>query len=86
MRVQKKKLKEFKKKELPCFFTPSALEKWNYEYRVETEKKKTKIKWTKKRYIKKKKRYIGWLCEHFIETLTIPKKATLRTEILKKEK
>jgi len=27
MRVQKKKLKEFKKKELPCFFTPSALEK-----------------------------------------------------------
>jgi len=26
MRVQKKKLKEFKK-ELPCFFTPSALEK-----------------------------------------------------------
>jgi len=75
MRVQKKKLKEFKKKELPCFFTPSALEKWNYEYRVETEKKKTKIKWTKKRYIKKKKRYIGWLCEHFIETLTIPKKS-----------
>jgi len=47
MRVQKKKLKEFKKKELPCFFTPSALEKWNYEYRVETEKKETKIKWTK---------------------------------------
>jgi len=26
MRVQKKKLKEFEK-ELPCFFTPSALEK-----------------------------------------------------------
>ena len=46
MRVQKKKLKEFEK-ELPCFFTPSALEKWNYEYRVETEKKETKIKWTK---------------------------------------
>jgi len=64
-------------KRITLLFTPSALEKWSYEYRVETDKKgnenEKSIKWTKKRY---KKRYIGWLCEHFNETLTIPKKAT----------
>lgn len=38
----KRKKNNFKK-ELPCFFTPSALEKWNYEYRVETEKRKQRL-------------------------------------------
>ena len=59
---------------MPCFFTPSALEKWNYEYRVETEKRKQRLS-EQKTIHKKEKRYIGWLCEHFIETLTIPKKS-----------
>jgi len=36
---------------------------------------------------KKKKRYIGWLCEHFHETLMIlKKKATQKTEIFEKKK
>jgi len=62
-------------------FTPSALEKWNYEYRVETDKKgneKEVLSEQNKRY---KKRYIGWLCEHFNETLTIPKKSYARWKL-----
>jgi hypothetical protein len=40
MRVQIKDLKN--KKRTTLLYTPSALEKWNYEYRVETEKKEIK--------------------------------------------
>jgi len=72
MRVQKSKQKNkrayFWKKN-----TISLLEKWSYEYRVETETKKTKNE-TSEQNIIEKKRYIGWLCEHFNETLKIPKK------------
>lgn len=56
-------------------FTPSALEKLNYEFRIETEKE------ILSEQNDTKKRYIGWLCEHFNETLAILKKAMPKTEI-----
>jgi len=82
------KLKE-KEKNYLAFYTISHRKMilWMKRRNLKKETKKTNIKWTKQNDTKKKKRYIGWLCEHFYETLMIlKKKATQKTEIFEEKK
>jgi len=76
MRVQMNKLKE-KEKNYLAFYTISHRKMilWMKSRNLRKETKKKNIKWTKQNDTKKKKRYKGWLCEHFHETLMILKKS-----------
>jgi len=82
------KLKE-KEKNYLAFYTISHRKMilWMKSRNLKKETKKTNIKWTKQNDTKKKKRYIGWLCEHFHETLMIlKKKLRIKLKFLKKRK